>query len=133
MDEGFAEVKAGNAFKFGAPGDYIKGKYLGFSMFEGKFGTTKSHKVEAEEGLYHEIDADTMLPIGDALPLVAGATYSVIEKPIFAEKIAQAKEGQRLIVRFDELKKSKATGKNYKMINVKLETGFKAVEEVPFM
>lgn len=133
MDDGFAEVKAGSSFKLGAPGDYIKGKYLGSSNFEGKFGTTKSHKIEAEEGVYHDIDADSMQPVGDAIKLVPGTIYSVIEKPIFAEQIAQAKEGQRIIVRFEELKKSKATGKNYKYIIVKLDTSFKPAEEVPFM
>jgi hypothetical protein len=133
MDEGFVEVKAGSSFKFGAPGDYIKGTYRGFSMFDGVYGPTKSHKIEAEDGVYHEIDKDSMQPVGEAIAVTPGSLCSILEKPIFADKIAQAKEGQRVIIRFEDLRKSKSNGKNYKNIVVKLDASFKPQADVPFM
>lgn len=106
FDAGFEQPKT-NSFKFGKPGDAIKGEYLGSKPFEGQYGPTFIHSVRAVAGSYHDIVDDVVQEA--ATPVKPGETYSVFEKVTFADQIAQAKVGQMVIVRYVEEKAKKGT------------------------
>lgn len=124
-DADFAEPKVGK-FNFNKVGDFIKGKYMGSKPFDGTYGPTIIHSVEAEAGVWHDEES------GAEITLTPGEVYSFFEKPVFADQISKAQVGQRVLLSFDEEKKSQNNGKMYKLIKCKLDTKFVAPSDDPF-
>ena len=116
FDDGLEKPKK-SIFKFGAPGDQIKGTLVAVSDFTGEFGTTKSYSVRAEAGSYHDI-VDTVAE-KEATQLTPGTVYNFLGKPIFMDDLNQAKIGQKVLVRFVEERKNQK-GRAYKFIEALL-------------
>ena len=118
FDAGFVEPSKSSTFKFGKPGDAIKGVYLGGKPFSGEYGPTVIHSIRAVGGSFHDIVDD--VPSATPTALKPGEIYSVFEKGTFSEQIAQAKVGQLVIVRYVEEKAKKNTDGKKKSDRYKL-------------
>lgn len=114
FDKGFERPKSGT-WKPGKPGDVLKGTYVGKKPFEGDYGPTTIYQFKAIEGFYHDIAKDETVSASPT-KLEAGTMYSVFERNTFADDMAQAKVGQKVILRFEEMKKPKTGGKPYKLV-----------------
>ena len=141
FDEGFEKPES-SLFKYGKVGDVIKGTLMGFKMVPGKFGPeeVRVYEIKAEGGQFHPLEDG--VPWEKPIEIEAGVSYSIFEKPIFADEIRRAKPGQKLIIRYLEDGKSKSNGKVYKVIECKLggmdesavdEFGDVKDEEIPFV
>ena len=114
-EEGYKKPEV-NSWKPGSPGDAIKGIFTGIvRQFEGQYGVTHIYDVLGIEGSFHNIDEDGK-PTDEVVTILPGQTYAVFERSTFADDIKRAKAGQRIIIRFTELRKPKSGGKPYKMV-----------------
>lgn len=131
FDAGFS-VPATNNFKWGKPGDVIRGTLLSVSSFEGTYGPCKRYEIKADAGSFHNINEDEKGDfVADDKPteLVAGETYAVLGKSMLDDAWSKAKVGQKVLGRFVEMRKPKAGGKPYKFLEGKvgpMDPDFKA-------
>lgn len=129
FDAGF-EKPVSNMWKPGKEGDVIKGVYVGFKEVDSKFNDekTKIHEVTAIAGSFHNVTEDASganVVDENATEVKADESYVFYEKSTFADDIAKAVPGQKVIVRFIEWRKPKSGGKPYKYVECKLDKTFK--------
>lgn len=114
-EEGFKKPEV-NTWKPGKPGDAIKGIVTGaVRAFEGQYGETHIYELVGIEGEYHQLNDDGQ-PTDDVVVIEPGLTYALFERATFADDLKRAKPGQKVIIRFTELRKPKSGGKPYKFV-----------------
>ena len=114
-EDGFEKPQA-MAWKPGKPGDAIKGIFTGnVKEFEGQYGKSQIYELVGIEGSWNTLDADGNLT-GIVGNVVAGALYGVFSRKTIEDDIKRAKPGQKIIVKYVELRKPKTGGKPYKVV-----------------
>ena len=118
-EDGFKKPET-NSWKPGKPGDAIKGIYTGsVREFEGQYGKTHIYELVGIEGEWHEMDEDGK-PVGSAVKVEAGTSYSLFARKTFEDDLKRAKPGQKILVKFTESRKPKSGGKMYKYVEALL-------------
>lgn len=136
QDEGFARPPS-NWFKFGKPGDFIKGKLISKAEQDNRQKPGEKqwvYEIEAEDGEFHNIVEKVVED--EATKLEVGETYLVGGKTIIDKGMRKCAISQRCIMRYlSDFKMM--SGNTAKTVEVQIDTNFKpeaaaAKDEIPF-
>ena len=105
-----------NFLKWGKPGDFIFGTLVSKSQKPSTLPDKKGelqwiYEIKVVEGEYHNIDKKKN-PIEPAIVLEAGEIISVGGRSMYDSRLARAKRGQRIGLKFTEEIEAKTAGYN---------------------
>lgn len=139
FDKGFTAPTSG-IVRFGKKGDVVRGTFLESKVIpDGDYGPYNRHSIIADAGFFHNREegkvADTKTDV------IKGDRYSFNGHMTMDDKVAQAKPGQLIVVRYLGLVDSKKKpGKQYNSYEVKLggmdpafDVGASPDDDIPFV